>query len=93
MRSQPFQRWREATFPTKASLEGSRPAGRARPTRATARNLTAANLREEFAGLRRHSETAMIPGAGHLPQMEDPEPVRRAVLGFLDRSEKDLPDA
>jgi pimeloyl-ACP methyl ester carboxylesterase len=35
----------------------------------------------------------MIPGAGHLPQMEDPEPVRRAVLGFLDRSEKDLPDA
>jgi pimeloyl-ACP methyl ester carboxylesterase len=27
----------------------------------------------------------MIPGAGHLPQMEDPEPVRRAVLGFLDR--------
>jgi pimeloyl-ACP methyl ester carboxylesterase len=40
---------------------------------------------EEFAGLLRHSEVAMIPGAGHLPQMEDPEPVRRAVLGFLDR--------
>jgi pimeloyl-ACP methyl ester carboxylesterase len=44
---------------------------------------------EEFAGLLRHSEIAMIPGAGHLPQLEDPEPVRRAVLGFLNRPEDD----
>jgi pimeloyl-ACP methyl ester carboxylesterase len=44
---------------------------------------------EEFAGLLRHSEIAMMPGAGHLPQLEDPEPVRRAVLGFLDRPEDD----
>jgi pimeloyl-ACP methyl ester carboxylesterase len=48
---------------------------------------------EEFAGLLRHAETAMITGAGHLPQMEEPEQVRRAVLGFLDRPGRELPDS
>lgn len=39
---------------------------------------------EEFAGLLRDARTAMIPGAGHLPQLEAPEPVRESVLEFLD---------
>jgi pimeloyl-ACP methyl ester carboxylesterase len=47
---------------------------------------------EEFAGLLRHVETALIAGAGHLPQLEEPEQVRRAVLGFLDRPDTELPD-
>lgn len=40
---------------------------------------------EEFAAVLRSSETVLIPGAGHLPQLEQPEPVRRAVLDFLDK--------
>jgi len=40
---------------------------------------------DEFAGLLRQSEKVLIPGAGHLPQLEQPEPVRRAVLEFLGR--------
>ena len=39
----------------------------------------------EFAGLLARSETALIPDAGHLPQLEQPEQVRDAVLAFLDR--------
>jgi pimeloyl-ACP methyl ester carboxylesterase len=34
--------------------------------------------------LLRRSEQVLIPDAGHLPQLEQPEPVRKAVLGFLD---------
>lgn len=41
---------------------------------------------EEFAGLLSRSETALVPDAGHLPQLEQPEPVRRAVLEFLDKT-------
>ncbi|WP_028923364.1 alpha/beta fold hydrolase [Pseudonocardia acaciae] len=46
---------------------------------------------EEFAGLLRRSETTLVPDAGHLPHLEQPEPVRRAVLGFLDRPSQELP--
>jgi len=40
---------------------------------------------EEFAGLLRHSETVLIPDAGHLPQLEQQQATREAVLDFLDR--------
>jgi pimeloyl-ACP methyl ester carboxylesterase len=40
---------------------------------------------DEFAGLLKQSEKVLIPDAGHLPQLEQPEPVRQAVLEFLDR--------
>lgn len=38
---------------------------------------------DEFAGLLRNSETVLIPDAGHLPQLEQADAVRRAVLAFL----------
>ncbi|WP_028937251.1 alpha/beta fold hydrolase [Pseudonocardia spinosispora] len=41
---------------------------------------------EEFASLLRHSNTVLIPDAGHLPQLEQPDAVRDAVLGFLSHS-------
>jgi len=40
---------------------------------------------EEFAGLLRRSETVLIPDAGHLPQLEQQQATREAVLDFLDR--------
>ncbi|GAA5157160.1 alpha/beta hydrolase [Pseudonocardia eucalypti] len=38
---------------------------------------------EEFASLLHDSRTVLIPDAGHLPQLEQPEPTRHAVLEFL----------
>ncbi|HZZ46672.1 MAG TPA: alpha/beta fold hydrolase [Pseudonocardia sp.] len=38
---------------------------------------------DEFAGLLRSAEKVMIPNAGHLPQLEQPDAVRDAVLSFL----------
>ncbi len=38
---------------------------------------------EEFAGLLRRSQTVLIPDAGHLPQLEQPQSVAEAVLDFL----------
>jgi pimeloyl-ACP methyl ester carboxylesterase len=40
---------------------------------------------DEFAGLLKQSEKVLVSDAGHLPQLEQPEPVFRAVLEFLDR--------
>jgi pimeloyl-ACP methyl ester carboxylesterase len=38
---------------------------------------------EELASLLARSETVLIPDAGHLPQLQQPELVRDAVLAFL----------
>jgi pimeloyl-ACP methyl ester carboxylesterase len=38
---------------------------------------------DEFVGLLRSARKVMIPNAGHLPQLEQPEAVRDAVLSFL----------
>jgi pimeloyl-ACP methyl ester carboxylesterase len=38
---------------------------------------------DEFAGLLRDSATVLVPDAGHLPQLEQPNHVREAVLRFL----------
>jgi pimeloyl-ACP methyl ester carboxylesterase len=40
---------------------------------------------DEFSVLLKQSEKVLVPDAGHLPQLEQPEPVRQAVLQFLDR--------
>jgi pimeloyl-ACP methyl ester carboxylesterase len=40
---------------------------------------------DEFAALL-HARKVLIADAGHLPQLEQPEPVSQAVLGFLDSS-------
>ncbi|WP_214403374.1 alpha/beta fold hydrolase [Pseudonocardia lacus] len=41
---------------------------------------------EEFTSRLRDSRLEIVPGAGHLPQLEQPAVVRDAVLGFLDRA-------
>ena len=47
----------------------------------------------EYAGLLQRSETVLVADAGHLPQLEQTERVREAVLGFLDRPAAELPGA
>ena len=39
---------------------------------------------EEFTSRLRDSRLELVEGAGHLPQLEQPEAVRERVLGFLD---------
>lgn len=39
---------------------------------------------EAFAARLRDARLVTVPGAGHLPQLENPEPVAEAVRGFLD---------
>jgi pimeloyl-ACP methyl ester carboxylesterase len=41
---------------------------------------------DEFAALLRDARKVLIADAGHLPQLEQPEPVGQAVLEFLGSS-------
>ncbi len=41
---------------------------------------------DEFAGRLRDARLVTVPAAGHLPQLENPEPVAEAVHGFLEQA-------